>query len=69
MRYYFNVLEEDDGFTITFPDIPEAITFGSSLDEAINNSFDCLSTALDFYKEDNKPLPKQNTITEYFIEV
>lgn len=21
MKYYYNVLEEDDGFTVTFPDI------------------------------------------------
>lgn len=67
MKYYFNISEEDDGFTITFPDILEAITFGTSLDEAINNAYDCLLTALEFYNNDTLPEPK--TITEYFIEV
>ena len=70
-KYHYTITGEDGGFNITFPDIPEANTSGSSLDEAINNAHDSLLDAIDYYEDylDKFGFPLQETITEYFIEV
>jgi predicted RNase H-like HicB family nuclease len=41
--------EEDGGFVVTFRDVPEAITQGGTLDEALHNAADALTVALEFY--------------------
>jgi antitoxin HicB len=57
MRYPARIRHESDGYTVTFPDIPEAITCGDTLEEALKNASDALESALDFYFEDNRPVP------------
>lgn len=52
------LLTPDDGTVlVTFPDVPEAITFGADEDEALMYAVDALETALTFYVEARKPLP------------
>jgi antitoxin HicB len=48
-----------DGETVlvTFPDVPEAITFGADEAEALMYAVDALETALSFYVDARKPLP------------
>ena len=45
------------GFTVTFPDIPEAISEGDTEAEALAHARDALVSALDFYFEDRRPVP------------
>lgn len=53
------ILTQDDGSVlVTFADVPEAITFGTDEDEALMHAVDALETALSFYVDDRKPLPK-----------
>jgi predicted RNase H-like HicB family nuclease len=47
-RYPARLKADEAGFTVTFRDIPEAITAGETREEAI----DALATAMDFYFED-----------------
>lgn len=60
MFNYPVILEKDsnDTFLVTFPDIPEAVTFGADEDEALLQAVDALETALSFYVDDRKALPK-----------
>ena len=53
-------LTPDDNGTVlvTFPDVPEAITFGADEDEALLQAVDALETALLFYVNDRAPLPR-----------
>ncbi|MFA5923327.1 MAG: type II toxin-antitoxin system HicB family antitoxin [Methylococcaceae bacterium] len=52
------ILTPDDGAVlVTFPDVPEAITFGVNEEEALIHAVDALETALSFYVDDRKPLP------------
>lgn len=52
------ILTPDDGSVlVTFPDVPEAITFGADEDEALLHAVDALETALSFYVDGRKPLP------------
>lgn len=53
------ILTPDDGTVlVTFPDVPEAITFGADTEEALMYAVDALESALSFYVDDRKPLPK-----------
>ena len=52
------VLTPDDGTVlVTFPDVPEAITFGADKDEALLYAVDALETALSIYVDARKALP------------
>lgn len=58
MLDYPVTLTPDEGTVlVTFPDVPEAITFGADEDEALLQAVDALETALSFYVEARKPLP------------
>lgn len=50
-------LDPDGGYTVTFRDIPEAITQGDDLEEAKAMAVDALVTAMDFYLEDGRAVP------------
>ncbi len=49
--------EPDGGFTVTFPDVPEAITYGADKAEARAMGLDALMTALVGCVEGGLPLP------------
>jgi antitoxin HicB len=48
---------KEGGFVVTFPDIPEAITQGDNIDEAMHHAADALESALDFYFEEGRRVP------------
>lgn len=48
--------EPEGGFTVTFRDVPEAITHGRTMEEAEDLAADALLTSMDFYFEDNRPV-------------
>jgi antitoxin HicB len=61
MRYAYPFDMEpqpEGGFTVTFPDVPEAITEGDTVGEARERAEDALVTALGFYTDDGKKLPE-----------
>jgi antitoxin HicB len=49
--------QPEGGFTVTFPDVPEAITQGEDEDEALLYAIDALKAALSFYVDNRRPLP------------
>lgn len=55
--YPARVQECADGHVVTFRDIPEANTSGTSLQEAIEMAGDALAVAMDFYFEDQREVP------------
>ncbi len=48
---------KEGGFVVTFRDIPEAITQGESVEDAMIQARDALETALDFYFDDRREVP------------
>jgi antitoxin HicB len=48
----------EGGFVVCFPDVPEALTQGSSRAETLARAVDALETALEFYTESNEALPQ-----------
>jgi len=59
------------GFVVTFADIPEAITQGETLEEALAMAQDALETALEFYFEDKRtvPAPSKPKRNQHVIEL
>ena len=50
-------LEEEGGFVVTFPDVPEAITGGDDRAEALTMAEDALATALAGYVHGKRDIP------------
>lgn len=48
---------KEGGYIVTFRDIPEAITQGDDMTEAVEMAEDVLQSAMDFYFEDQRPAP------------
>ena len=59
MRAYPATLipDPDEGYTVTFRDVPEAITEGDSREEALLRAEDALESALAMYVAGKEPLP------------
>lgn len=54
---YELVPQPEGGFTVTFPDVPEAITQGDNEAEAAATAQDALVTALSFYTDNGERVP------------
>jgi antitoxin HicB len=64
-------IKEDEGgfFTVSFRDIPFAVTDGITLEDALEEAADCLSEALASCIENNEaiPLPSEPLEGEYMV--
>ena len=45
------------GFVVTFRDVPEAITQGETIEEALKMAKEALETALEFYTDNGQIVP------------
>jgi antitoxin HicB len=51
------VPQPEGGYTVTSPVLPELVTEGDTLEEAIQNVRDALKAVLEIYQDLGKPLP------------
>lgn len=49
--------QQEGGYVVTFRDIPEAITQGESIEDALQHAQDALETAMEFYFDDRREVP------------
>lgn len=49
--------EASQGYAVSFVDIPEALTQGDTVEDALIEAQDALITAMDFYFEDKRAVP------------
>jgi antitoxin HicB len=63
--------QEEGGYVVTFPDIPEAITQGESIEDALTHAADALESALDFYFESRRriPVPSKPKRGQYLVDL
>ena len=59
---------EDDGYSVIFPDVPECITQGDSMEEAYEMAFDALGLTLSYYYDNNIEIPKASSIDNIKLE-
>ncbi len=62
MKYPVKLEKDGEGWFASFPDIPEALTSGTSIDHALQMAKDALITAMDFYCEDGRAVPLPSAI-------
>jgi predicted RNase H-like HicB family nuclease len=55
-------LAREGGYTVTFPDVPGAITEGDTLDEAMRNAREALELILEERQEAGDELPKRRAL-------
>ncbi len=61
--------EVDGGFTVTFRDLPEAITQGENIEDALNEAADCLEEAIAnrVIRRLEIPTPSEASPDEYMV--
>jgi antitoxin HicB len=57
MEFFFTLEPDGDGWLVTFRSLPEAITGGSTRQEAIRNATDAVEVTLLTYAKDGRGLP------------
>jgi antitoxin HicB len=57
LSYPARIAKDGDGFMVSFPDIPEALTGAATKAQALELAADALTTAMDFYFEDRRSVP------------
>ena len=71
-RFHFPInfnLQDEGGFLVTFPDFPEAITQGETIEECLLEAKDCLEEALALRIDEKLeiPLPSNNDKNQYKV--
>jgi antitoxin HicB len=71
MKFPVNIEPDEEFFLVTFPDIPEAITQGEDVDDALRHAADALETALDFYFDAQRTVraPSKPKRGQYVVEL
>jgi len=71
LRYPIELKQDGTHWMVTFPDIPEALTQGETIEEARQAAAEALESALDFYFEESKPVPAPSRVARggSFIEL
>ncbi len=47
MKYYCQLIAEEDGYFVEFPDLPNVFTEGSTVEESIQNAYEALNGVLE----------------------
>ena len=70
MRYAIK-LEPDtnDTILVTFPDIPEAHTFGEDEDDALLRAVDALEAVIQGYMTDRRPIPLPKKKGRHYVDL
>ncbi len=69
MRYPVRITPDDGQFTVTFPDVREAVTFGETREEALARAPDALLTIFDAFMKDRRDIPAPSVVTGDGIEL
>jgi antitoxin HicB len=56
--------QPEGGYTVTSPVLPELVTEGDTLDEALVNARDALAAVIELYREQNRALPSSTVVVD-----
>lgn len=61
--------QKEGGYLVQFPDLPEAITQGENIEDALNEAMDCLEEAIAhrISKKLETPKPSQHKKCKYVV--
>ena len=68
MQYYARVVKSEDVYQVSFPDLPNVVTFGETKDEALKHAADALNGVLecDYEAGFSLPEPKQKAAKGFY---
>ena len=70
MKYPVTLTRDDnDTFLVRFPDVPEAITYGDTREDALGRATAALLTVFDAFMKDRRDVPEPSITTGPSIEV
>lgn len=71
LKYAVRLTEDDGGYVVTCRDLPEAITQGDTVDEALSQASDCLEEAIAGRIDDDRhvPAPSAPVRGEHMVSV
>ena len=58
LAYPAELRERPNTVLVSFPDVPEALTEGATVEDALHEATDCLAAALAGYVRDNRQIPE-----------
>ncbi len=56
--------QRECGYSVTSPQLPELLTEGDTVDEALANALDAFAAVLEIYQEEGPPLPPVGPMRE-----
>ena len=56
--------QPEGGYTVTSPAVRGLVTEGDTIAEVVEHAIDCFYTVLEFYEDDNQPLPRELFVNE-----
>ena len=56
--------QAEGGYTVTSPLLPELVTEGDSIAEALENVKDALAAVIEIYRDQGRPLPQNTQIPD-----
>lgn len=64
LAYPAQLEKQDDGYLVTFPDLENVITYGSTVEEALSNAEEALNGCIESDFERNLVIPSPTRITD-----
>ena len=61
--------EPEGGFTVTVPSLPGCITFGNTLDQALEMAKEAIAGYIEVLKEMNESIPDDSKTFEYSLTI
>jgi predicted RNase H-like HicB family nuclease len=61
--------EPEGGYTVIVPTLPGCVTYGVSLDEAVENVKEAIELYIESLKANNEPVPTEENTFEYSVSV
>jgi len=61
--------EPEGGYTVTVPALPGCVTYGESIDEAIEMAREAISLYIESLREHNEEIPTEAETLEYTVTV
>lgn len=64
LAYPAKIEKQDDGYLVTFPDLENVMTYGSTIEEALKNAEEALNGCIESDFERNFTVPASSNISE-----